>query len=54
MCGIPDIQLVDHGSDFTNHHLERTAILRSADVPLGPSRAPKTQPPEQVFVRQRL
>lgn len=26
MCGIPDILHVDHGSDFTSHHLERTAI----------------------------
>ncbi|MEC5201129.1 MULTISPECIES: Mu transposase C-terminal domain-containing protein [Micrococcaceae] len=24
-CGIPDILHVDHGSDFTSHHLERTA-----------------------------
>nr|WP_308471875.1 DDE-type integrase/transposase/recombinase [Rathayibacter sp. AY1C2] len=26
MCGIPDVLHVDHGSDFTSHHLERTAI----------------------------
>jgi putative transposase len=26
MCGLPDILHVDHGSDFTSHHLERTAI----------------------------
>lgn len=26
MCGIPDILHVDHGSDFTSRHLERTAI----------------------------
>ncbi|AQY02372.1 Mu transposase C-terminal domain-containing protein [Microbacterium foliorum] len=26
MCGIPDILHVDHGSDFTSHHLVRTAI----------------------------
>lgn len=26
MCGIPDILHVDHGTDFTSHHLERTAI----------------------------
>ncbi len=26
MCGIPDVLYVDHGSDFTSHHLERTAI----------------------------
>lgn len=26
MCGIPDFIHVDHGSDFTSHHLERTAI----------------------------
>ena len=26
MSGIPDILHVDHGSDFTSHHLERTAI----------------------------
>ena len=26
MCGIPDILHVDHGSDFTSHHLERTAV----------------------------
>ncbi len=26
MCGIPDILNVDHGSDFTSHHLKRTAI----------------------------
>ena len=26
MCGIPDVIHVDHGSDFTSHHLERTAI----------------------------
>ncbi|MFS0746934.1 DDE-type integrase/transposase/recombinase [Microbacterium sp. 1P10UB] len=26
MCGIPDILHVDHGSDFTSQHLERTAI----------------------------
>ena len=26
MCGIPDILYVDHGSDFTSHHLERTAV----------------------------
>ena len=26
MCGIPDILHVDHGYDFTSHHLERTAI----------------------------
>ena len=26
MCGIPDILYVDHGSDFTSHHLDRTAI----------------------------
>lgn len=26
MCGIPDVLHVDHGSDFTSHHLEYTAI----------------------------
>lgn len=26
MCGLPDIPHVDHGSDFTSNHLERTAI----------------------------
>lgn len=26
MCGIPEILHVDHGSDFTSRHLERTAI----------------------------
>lgn len=26
MCGIPDILHVDRGSDFTSHHLERTAV----------------------------
>jgi len=26
MCGIPDILHVDHGSDFTSHHLDRTAV----------------------------
>ncbi|WP_427118090.1 DDE-type integrase/transposase/recombinase [Pseudarthrobacter scleromae] len=26
MCGLPDILHVDHGSDFTSHHLEHTAI----------------------------
>lgn len=26
MCGLPDILRVDHGSDFTSHHLERTAV----------------------------
>ncbi|GAA3210561.1 Mu transposase C-terminal domain-containing protein [Microbacterium terregens] len=26
MCGIPDILYIDHGSDFTSHHLERTAV----------------------------
>lgn len=26
MCGMPDVLHVDHGSDFTSHHLERTAI----------------------------
>lgn len=26
MCGLPDILHVDHGSDFTSHHLERTTI----------------------------
>ena len=26
MCGLPDILHVDHGSDFTSNHLERTAI----------------------------
>ncbi len=26
MCGLPDILHVDHGSDFTSRHLERTAI----------------------------
>ena len=26
MCGLPDILHFDHGSDFTSHHLERTAI----------------------------
>ncbi|MDQ0078653.1 DDE-type integrase/transposase/recombinase [Arthrobacter oryzae] len=26
MCGLPDILHVDHGSDFTSHYLERTAI----------------------------
>ena len=26
MCGIPDVLHVDHGSDFTSHHLQRTAI----------------------------
>lgn len=25
-CGIPDVLHVDHGSDFTSHHLERTAV----------------------------
>jgi transposase InsO family protein len=25
MYGLPDILHVDHGSDFTSHHLERTA-----------------------------
>lgn len=26
MCGLPDILHVDHGSDFTSEHLERTAV----------------------------
>lgn len=26
MCGLPDVLHVDHGSDFTSHHLERTAV----------------------------
>ncbi len=26
MCGIPDVLYVDHGSDFTSRHLDRTAI----------------------------
>jgi len=26
LCGLPDILHVDHGSDFTSHHLERTAV----------------------------
>ena len=26
MCGIPDVLYVDHGSDFTSKHLDRTAI----------------------------
>ncbi len=26
MCGLPDILHVDHGSDFTSHHLDRTAV----------------------------
>lgn len=26
MCGIPDVLYVDHGSDFTSHHIDRTAI----------------------------
>ena len=25
MCGIPDVLYVDHGSDFTSHHLAQTA-----------------------------
>lgn len=26
MCGLPDVLHIDHGSDFTSHHLEYTAI----------------------------
>ncbi|SDR99635.1 putative transposase [Brevibacterium sandarakinum] len=26
MCGIPDVLHVDHGSDFTSHHLEYTVV----------------------------
>lgn len=26
MCGLPDVLYIDHGSDFTSHHLEYTAI----------------------------
>jgi putative transposase len=26
MCGIPEVLHVDHGSDFTSHHLEYTAV----------------------------
>ena len=26
MCGLPDVLYVDHGSDFTSHHLDRTAV----------------------------
>lgn len=26
MCGIPDVLHIDHGSDFTSHHLEYTAV----------------------------
>jgi putative transposase len=26
MCGIPDVLYVDHGSDFTSHRLEQTAL----------------------------
>lgn len=26
MCGIPDVLHVDHGSDFTSHHFEYTAV----------------------------
>ncbi|MDQ4504431.1 MULTISPECIES: Mu transposase C-terminal domain-containing protein [unclassified Sinomonas] len=26
MCGVPDVLHVDHGSDFTSHHLEYTAV----------------------------
>lgn len=26
MCGIPDVLYVDHGSDFTSHHLTSTAV----------------------------
>lgn len=26
MCGLPDVLYIDHGSDFTSHHLEYTAV----------------------------
>lgn len=26
VCGIPDVLYVDHGSDFTSHHLEQVAV----------------------------
>ena len=26
MCGLPDVLHLDHGSDFTSHHLEYTAV----------------------------
>ena len=26
VCGIPDVLYVDHGSDFTSHHLEQAAV----------------------------
>ena len=26
MCGLPDVLHVDHGSDFTSHHLEHTTV----------------------------
>ena len=26
VCGLPDVLHVDHGSDFTSHHLEYTAV----------------------------
>lgn len=26
MCGLPDVLYVDHGSDFTSQHLDRTAV----------------------------
>ena len=26
MCGLPDVLHIDHGSDFTSHHLEYTAV----------------------------
>lgn len=26
MCGIPDVLYVDHGSDFTSHHLDQVAV----------------------------
>ena len=43
MCGLPNILHVDHCSDFTSHHLERTAIELHVHIIHRPSAVPRAE-----------
>ena len=48
MYGIPDILHVDHGSDSTSHHLERTALALHVRIIHSTSEQPDALPDAQL------
>lgn len=53
VCGLPDVLHVDHGSDFTSHHLEYTAVALKIRLIFSTIGRPQGRGKVERFYRQR-